>query len=145
MREVQGDLFKAPEDALVIAVNTQGIMGGGTAYTASKLFPKAAAAYRTWCNLDQPAGGNVYVTKEAGKWLIFAATKQEVSKPSTTGYVAAALRNIAALAKANHWTVALPRLGCGLGGLSWEEVKPLTEHLLEGVVYGVYEMQGVAK
>jgi O-acetyl-ADP-ribose deacetylase (regulator of RNase III) len=39
---------------------------------------------------------------------------------------------LAALATAQGWTrVALPRPGCGFGGLSWSEVKPAIEPLLD--------------
>ena len=35
-------------------------------------------------------------------------------------------------------SVAIPKLGCGLGGLDWNDVKPLIEEVFGDVAFDVY-------
>ncbi len=64
---------------------------------------------------------------------------------ATMGYLRRAVRHLAGWAKDNHVeSVALPKIGAGLGKLSWEsEVRPLLIESLESgptefVVYEVF-------
>ena len=35
-------------------------------------------------------------------------------------------------------SIAIPKLGCGLGGLDWNDVKPLIEEVFGDVTFDVY-------
>jgi O-acetyl-ADP-ribose deacetylase (regulator of RNase III) len=52
------------------------------------------------------------------------------------------LQNALSAATSVHWTVHMPRIGCGLAGASWEQVEPfVVEHLVDaGVSVVVYDL-----
>ncbi len=51
------------------------------------------------------------------------------------------LTSVAEMAKFNNYSVALPPIGCGLGGLDWKEVGPIIEKIFTdaGVEFQVYD------
>ncbi len=58
--------------------------------------------------------------------IIFAATKDHWRNPSKLEWVVSCLQSIAErIVETNTPSIAIPALGCGLGGLSWTVVQPL--------------------
>lgn len=49
------------------------------------------------------------------------------------------LRNVAAFARLNGAAVHMPRIGCGLGGRTWEEIGPIVERTCRRVPVTVYD------
>jgi O-acetyl-ADP-ribose deacetylase (regulator of RNase III) len=80
---------------------------------------------------------------EGPRWIINFPTKQDWRHPSKLEWVAAGLQDLRRVLLAEGIaSVALPKLGCGLGGLDWNTVRPLIEQALgdlEGVDVVVYE------
>ena len=56
-----GDLLKAPVEALVNTVNTEGVMGKGIALQFKKAFPGNYDAYRIACESGEVQPGKVFV------------------------------------------------------------------------------------
>ena len=58
---VQGNLLEAQADALVNAVNTEGVMGKGIAQQFKKRFPRMYSAYRQACIAGEVQPGKMHV------------------------------------------------------------------------------------
>ena len=117
-----GDLFEAPEDhALVIPVNTRGVAGAGLALEATRC-KGWERGYKLWLKTNRRHGGSVGTFVAGGRVWVLAATKEEWTRPSRVEWVTQVLWRLAQLG--TH-PLALPKLGCGKGGLDWEgTVKP---------------------
>lgn len=142
----QGDLFSSGAAALVNAVNTVGVMGKGIALAFKQRFPENYRRYRAACQVGQLQPGQLLITREstpAGEVVIINfPTKTHWRLPSEYGYVEAGLAELAkAIPLEGIESIALPALGCGLGGLDWGRVRALIEkHLGEvAAVAVVYE------
>lgn len=76
--------------------------------------------------------GDVYSTLEDFDdfYLLNVATKDHWRHPSRIEWIERGVENIAKEVislnyLAEHYTLAIPKLGCGYGGLDWAEVKPI--------------------
>ncbi len=124
----RGDLLKADVDALVNPVNTKGVMGKGLALQFKRAFPDAFAAYRAACEAGEVAVGRVHVVERAHKplFIVNFPTKDHWQRPSRLEYVEAGLDDLVErVLELGIESIALPALGCGLGGLEWAAVRPL--------------------
>lgn len=125
-------IFDVKSTAYMVPVNSVGIMGAGLALAYKKRYPAFLDGYREACKTGACAiGNNYYAHMLDGTILIAAATKQHWRDPSKLEYVEKALQ-------AFRWdyayreidSVAIPALGCGLGGLEWRDVKSLIIEIL---------------
>jgi O-acetyl-ADP-ribose deacetylase (regulator of RNase III) len=130
---VKGDLLAAKTDALVNAVNTVGVMGKGIALQFRQRFPAMSAAYELACRTGEVRIGRVYVFDrgervEPARWIINFPTKRHWREPSRQADVEAGLVDlIGTVQRLKVRSIAIPPLGCGLGGLLWEDVHPRIE------------------
>ena len=128
-----GNLLDSDADALVNAVNTVGVMGKGIALMFKKAFPENYRAYKAACARGEVRTGRMFVTERASSphWIINFPTKEHFRDPSRLDWIHSGLADLRQLLLAHPIpSLALPRLGCGLGGLHWAEVKPLIEEAL---------------
>ena len=122
-----GDLFTSGAHTLVNPVNTAGVMGTGLAAEFRRRFPDLDADYRRRCATGQLRLGQPYPYRTAaGVQVINFPTKGDWRQPSQLADLDQGLAYLAA--HADQWqlgSLAVPALGAGLGGLSWEQVGPL--------------------
>jgi O-acetyl-ADP-ribose deacetylase (regulator of RNase III) len=146
----QGNLLKAGTEALVNTVNTVGVMGKGIALQFKRAFPENYAFYRSACERGevQPGRMLVFETGWIGppRSIINFPTKRDWRAPSRLEDIE---RGLAALVEEittrGIRSIAIPPLGCGNGGLDWQEVRPRIESALlglEGVDILLYEPAG---
>ena len=126
------DLFQSPAQVLVNAVNTVGVMGKGIALEFKKRYPEMFREYQTLCKTGQLDMGQIWLYKSPQKWILNFPTKRDWRDPSRLEYVEIGLKRFVEIYEQQGITsISFPRLGCGLGGLDWEnEVRPLMEHYL---------------
>jgi O-acetyl-ADP-ribose deacetylase (regulator of RNase III) len=147
IRYTEGDLLRAPEQAITNAVNTVGVMGKGLALQFKQQFQENFRAYAAACRAGEMVVGRVHLTRREAvpgpRWIINFPTKQDWRHPSRLEWVESGLHDLRRVLLAEGIrSVALPKLGCGLGGLDWDAVRPLIESILgdlEGVEVVVYE------
>lgn len=138
------DICTTTAQCLVNPVNTEGVMGAGLAAKIKKLYPENYKQYRKACLAQKLAPGMTYTWTgpEAEYNIINLATKDSWRNPSKLEWITRGLEVIANLSYLYDWeSIAIPKIGCGLGGLDWKDVKPLILHYLRGfpgVVY-IYE------
>jgi O-acetyl-ADP-ribose deacetylase (regulator of RNase III) len=129
-----GDLFASSARTLVNPVNCVGVMGAGLAAEFRRRFPDLDADYRRRCAAGQVRLGQPYLYRTAaGVQVINFPTKGDWRAPSRLADVDQGLAYLAA--HATGWqlgSLAVPALGAGLGGLSWEQVGPLLYRHLRG-------------
>lgn len=132
-----GDIFAGNHAAVVIPVNAVGTPGKGLALAAAKRWPEWAKDYKRACKVYQLQAGEIHVSRfdytppSTPRYIIAAAVKDHWRDPSTLECVEQVLCPLRAWAWKSHpRDLAVPALGCGLGGLAWSDVLPLMEAIL---------------
>lgn len=143
IKYLKGDIFSSKLQTITCPVNTVGVMGKGLALEFKKTFPGLMSDYATACTMEWLRIGRPWIWKvnDVRNVLCFP-TKAHWKKPSTYEYIEQGLLGMVQLhAQGELHAVAIPPLGCGLGGLDWEKVKPLIEKYLGdlGIEVEVYE------
>lgn len=127
-----GNLLKANAEALINTVNTDGYMGKGIALQFRQTFPANFVAYELACDSGEVQIGRMFVfetgTLYNPRYIINFPTKAHWRGKSRLSYVEQGLVALIDEVKARKiQSIAVPALGCGLGGLDWEVVRPLIE------------------
>ena len=139
IRLTKGDLLRAPAEALVNAVNTVGVMGKGIALQFKQAYPEMFRAYERACKAGEVKLGKMHVfdLDAAGnkpRWIINFPTKGHWRDASRLSDVEEGLKDLVATIQRLHIrSIAVPPLGCGLGGLNWDEVRARIEDALATV------------
>lgn len=147
-RVANGDIFKAPCEALVNPVNCVGISGKGLAKEFKKRFPDAFIEYARACKAGDIKIGAVFATpankpapseKLKPPFVVHFPTKQHWRDDSFKAYITEGLVALRLhIMEARYRTIAIPALGCGNGGLEWSWVGPTIEDALQNVDAEVY-------
>lgn len=124
-----GNLLDADAQALVNPVNCVGVMGKGLALQFKQAFPANYAAYRAACGRGEVQPGRMFVTETGAQtgpqFLINFPTKRDWRSASRLDDIETGLTALVAEVEVRDIrSLALPALGCGLGGLDWEAVGP---------------------
>lgn len=137
IRYVSGDLLTlaVPYIAQGVAEGNQEGLGTGLALKISKRWPDAQSAFKRHARSGRFKGGDIFVVapSDARPGVIYLATQPDMYH-ATLPYLRRALKKLATWSSKEQPTrVGLPKIGAGLGKLSWEsEVKPLFEEHLAG-------------
>lgn len=150
IRFTQGDILKADAAALVNTVNCVGVMGRGIAAQFRKAFPENFRAYKLACGRGAVVPGEVLVVETGEgtgpRWIINFPTKRHWRGKSRIEDIEAGLRALVAeVERRGIRSIAIPALGCGLGGLAWDDVRPRIERAfasLADVDVQVFEPSG---
>ena len=141
----KGDMFFSQMQTFTISVNVVGVMGKGLASRAKYQFPDVYVLYQDMCRQRQLKMGVPYlykrennfekslledtktITTEKGhRWFLLFPTKNHWREKSPLEGIERGLNWLVENYKSlGISSIALPALGCGLGGLSWKDVGPL--------------------
>jgi len=129
----QGNIFDSDCQALVNPVNCQGVMGKGLAKEFKKRFPYNFKEYKEACDVGVVRIGRLYVGKDNGTIIFNFPTKDEWRKPSKYEYIEKGIRDLVKVLKVFPFitSIAIPPLGCGLGGLNWDVVRRMIVNELQ--------------
>ena len=146
---IDGDMFFSNLQTLTISVNLQGIMGKGLASRAKYQFPDVYVVYQDVCRAKRITATKPYLYKressldeelaDAGapnavKWFLLFTTKRHWKDNSRLDDIEGGLAWVRDnFQKEGIQSIAMPALGCGLGGLAWKEVGPLMCKYLHGI------------
>lgn len=130
---INGNLFTSNAKVIVNTVNTVGVMGKGIAADFKKYYPDMFVEYKRRCLNNELMIGDLFLYKTSNKWILNFPTKKHWRSPSKVEYIEIGLKKLVEKASRLQITdIAMPKLGCGNGGLDWEnEVKPIVEKYLE--------------
>jgi O-acetyl-ADP-ribose deacetylase (regulator of RNase III) len=137
---IKGDIFTSKADYLVCPVNCDGVMGKGLALQFNKRFPNNYESYyKQSCNsgrLSDIGDFDSFGFAKTG-YVTYFATKNHWRNKSDLVLIKQGLIKFIdfmdyefALLKIRH-SYAFPALGCGEGGLNWEDVKAMFEEVFQ--------------
>ncbi len=122
----QGNIFDESVEAIVNPVNCVGVSGRGLAQVFKTKFPDNQERYVRACRQGRVQVGRVFtcpVNDGPLMWIINFPTKDHWRNPSQQGWIDDGLLDMAFVIKeCAIRSVAIPALGCGLGGLPWPDV-----------------------
>ncbi len=120
-----GDLLDAPADAICNPVNLAGVMGRGLALQFRTRWPASYRAYRAALRTGQLGRGRIHAHRlPDGRHVLHCPTKDHWRDPSPPELVRATIDAIGpCCARHGIRSVAVPPLGCGLGGLEWNDIR----------------------
>ena len=111
-------------------------MGKGLALQFKKAFPEVFSSYARACKAGEVVVGRMHIVQRttSPRFIINFPTKKHWRHPSRLEYIDTGLSDlIARVRELGIGSIAVPPLGCGLGGLDWAEVRPRVEAAFEGV------------
>lgn len=128
---VQGNIFNSQVQTIVNPVNCVGVMGSGLALEFKKRYHKMYYSYKMACNKELFAIGKLMLCDESDYRILLFPTKTGWREPSKIEYIESGLKKFVETYESKNITsIAFPKLGCGKGGLDWQEVKPIMERYL---------------
>lgn len=130
-----GNILSDEFKAIVIPVNTMGIAGAGLARQWALQYPDEHRLYGIVCKHKRFSIGEVLpVISAPNRLFLCFPTKIVPQKRSELAWIEDGLYDLNQLIpNLLIKSLALPALGCGLGGLPWKDVKPLIEKYLGGL------------
>lgn len=138
--EWEGDITQDHQATILVnPVNCVGVMGAGLAKQLRILYPSHFNEYKKLCVNNAVRLGEVIIISSGETQPEFIAlfpTKQHWKDHSDIWYVdqgIIALRNMLVTKIPESWIVAMPAVGCGLGGLSYEDVLQSTQVFMKDV------------
>ncbi len=123
----RGNLLEADVEAVVNTVNTEGVMRKGIALQFRKAYPDNYEVYRRACKAGEIQPGRMFIFDRQAlanpRFIINFPTKRHWRNPSRMEDIESGLKALVAeVRRLGVRSVAVPPLGCGLGGLPWREV-----------------------
>ncbi len=124
-----GDILHAAPlvEALVNPVNCVGVMGRGLAKEIKERYPDNYNAYLRAYYRGELKPGRVFVFERRGdpEYIINFPTKFHWRNRSRLEFIDSGLESmVGEIQRRDIRSIVIPALGCGLGGLDWEDVRP---------------------
>ncbi len=123
-----GDIFSANTQVITNPINCKGVMGKGLAAQFKVKFPEMFHDYKVRCSRGEVKIGEPYLWQDNEYEVLNFPTKDNWQNSSKIDYIDSGLQYLV-----NNYqnmgicTLALPALGCGLGGLELSDVFRLVE------------------
>jgi O-acetyl-ADP-ribose deacetylase (regulator of RNase III) len=128
-----GNILEADAEALVNTVNCVGVMGKGLALQFKHAFPANFKAYEAACRVREVVPGRMFIFDNGNpqnpRYILNFPTKRHWRDNSRIEDIRSGLESLVAdLRRLGIRSIAVPPLGCGLGGLNWRDVRPMIEN-----------------
>lgn len=127
--ERTGDIFTTDAGGIGHGCNVRGKMGAGIATQFRDRWPGMYEQYRYLCRdvaeADRLKPGEIFpwFDPDSGLWIYNIASQREPGRDARIGWLRSGVAAALSFASVhNVETVALPRIGCGIGGLCWDDV-----------------------
>ncbi len=131
-----GDILAEDVEAIVNTVNCVGVMGRGIALQFKKAYPENYKVYAAACKRKEVQPGKMLIHDLNSfmnpRYIVNFPTKRHWRGKSRIEDIESGLVALAQeIEKSKIRSIAIPPLGSGLGGLRWDEVRPLIEDALK--------------
>lgn len=136
-----GDLFDPAFDFFAIGhgVNCMGVMGAGIAPVFKRLHPNMYDAYKSMCGQGFLLPGQVMPWKPSEGPIVYNIASQFLPGPNAkVPYLRVALEWVRMQMEQHDIpTLGLPRIGAGIGGLTYTEMADTVEAVFDDSVVNV--------
>ncbi len=125
MIEIRGDLFSSNAEAIGHGTNTTGLMLKGIGRIVRDEHPALYEEYQALCKEGLVLPGSVFPYRVSSSRVIINIMTQQWPGPDArlTWVYQGVSQAIKYCEDRGLTSLAIPRLGCGVGGLLWEEVR----------------------
>lgn len=128
LTEYNGNLFDSTAPVLGHGVNVYGKMGAGIAKAFSSQWPDMYLEYRDFCFRGDLLPGDGYLYFAEDRIIANIASQDYPGPHAKLEWLESGLANVCEyLQDMNINTIAIPQIGCGIGGLDWKDVKPVIQ------------------
>jgi len=146
IKEVAGDILLSKAGAIAHGVAPNDDFKQGLALALREHWPAMYKDFRHYCQTYSPKPGSLWSWKGPGSAVIINLFTQEPPDGHQSRPGKASLPNINHVLQAlkkevqdqKITSLALPRLATGVGGLDWDDVRPLIEGTLRDLGIPVY-------
>lgn len=110
--------------------NCAGAMGKGIAVQFKEKFPEMYRTYKCLCQEGQFTLGDVFEYNYGKGYVFNLGTQKSWKTKAELSAIEQSLTSMLLFASENKVSeIALPKIGAGLGGLKWEDVKKVIEQV----------------
>lgn len=135
LKEIRGDLFnflpqRSQHTLIMHGCNAIGVMGAGFARQIKNRYPEAFIEYEIATRKIGSGTGDVYFKQINSRSLTIAnaITQHSPGPCAKLELIEECLKVVERYSEGNNIERFMaPRIGCGIGGLDWKDVKPLFE------------------
>lgn len=138
-REMTGDVLKAGAEAVAHGCNCMGAMGAGIAAAFAKRWPEMEAEYVTECQARRFRPGDVmpWAVDEGQacfdrglRWVYNLGTQLYPGADARCEWIRTSVIGMLRHAELHSvGSIAVPRIGAGIGGLEWDQVRSILREL----------------
>lgn len=147
VKMTQGNVFESGADIIGHGVNCKGGFGSGVAGVVAQKYPKARHRYLDKFQNEGWSLGDVQFVKVLGKqeYIANCATQFNYGYTGECNADYPAIRTcmekVRDYAKANKFTVAIPKIGAGLAGGDWNIIKGILDEVFVDYDCTVYYLE----
>ena len=146
IHEVEGAILLSKAEAIAHGVAVNDDFKQGLALALRERWPSLYKDFRHYCQTRSPDEGSLWSWKGPGSQAIVSLLTQKPPLSqgqhpgkATLSNVSHCLKKLVEEVKENSYkSLAITKLATGVGGLDWEEVKPLLEKFLGPLEIPVY-------
>ncbi len=133
--EYPWNMLESAWQTIVVPVNCKGTMGNGLAKAMANRFPGLEDYYKDLCKSKLLTPGKVgYWSVDPFKRILIFPTKDDWKNPSELSYIEDGLKAFVDSYERNGITaIVFPAIGCGKGGLDYQDVRKLLHQYLEPI------------
>ena len=129
---MKGSMFHSEAAALVNPVNCVGVCGAGLAKSFKHHFSANFLVYKKACDVGGVKVGKIHpitfheISQELYRAIFNFPTKKHWKEESKLLYIESGMKSLVTKLRIHKiQSIAIPALGCGLGGLDWADVQPI--------------------
>lgn len=127
----EGDIFNIEGVSnFAHGCNCAGAMGKGIALQFRKKYPKMYDEYKKLCKEKLFSLGDVFIYKHNNETIFNLGTQATWRTQADINALETALEKLLSYSSSNNINkISLPKIGAGLGGLDWNDVKNTIENV----------------
>jgi O-acetyl-ADP-ribose deacetylase (regulator of RNase III) len=146
---VHGDLLDAPHPVIAHGCNTQGIMRAGVALAVRQRWPLVFQQYKSLCDNakghGRVLGGSIQALTNTDdhRFIVNMFTQLGTGgdRAANYEYIYQSFETLERFCvDQDIESIAIPRIGCGIGGAVWSIVEPMIEKTMNRSVF-VYDLE----
>jgi O-acetyl-ADP-ribose deacetylase (regulator of RNase III) len=131
---IQGDLLDADEPVIAHGCNVKGLMGAGIARQIAERYALLYNCYENECYEGRFQTGDSLAVSTNGRWVFNLATQDKPGPFARYEWIEKSFDSMfAQMISLGLRRVAIPKIGCGIGGLEWDQVEAIIEKVVARV------------